>query len=160
MCPPMAADWHPPRLPWGHIDATWRIRLNLCFLRTTRAHNPNGKSIGSAVLHSSHSQQKVPVYQYCKFRCVALTRSWIRLCFCIHCVCLCVISRPVSWLVCILYITFFSFLTALVANKGTIYFTIGALFHQNCPFPWEIWAPRLTSVSDRQIDRQTTLLGR
>jgi len=40
----------------GHIGATWRIRLNLCFFRPTRSHNPNGKSIGSAILHSSLSQ--------------------------------------------------------------------------------------------------------
>jgi len=33
----------------GHTGATWRIRLNLCFLRSTRVHNPNGKLIGSAV---------------------------------------------------------------------------------------------------------------
>jgi len=33
----------------GHIGATWRIRLNLCFLRPTRLHNPDGKSIGLAV---------------------------------------------------------------------------------------------------------------
>ena len=33
----------------GHIGATWRIRLNFCFLRPTRVHNANGKSIGSAV---------------------------------------------------------------------------------------------------------------
>ena len=26
----------------------WRIRLNLCFRRSTRVHNPNGKSIDSA----------------------------------------------------------------------------------------------------------------
>ena len=52
-------------LPWGHIGATWRtrliplaspspqptwqIRLNLCFLQPARVHNPNGKSIGSAI---------------------------------------------------------------------------------------------------------------
>jgi len=31
----------------GHIGgATWWIRLNLCFLRPTRVHSPNGKSIG------------------------------------------------------------------------------------------------------------------
>jgi len=34
----------------GTIGATWRIRLNLCFLRSTRVHNPNGKSTRSAVL--------------------------------------------------------------------------------------------------------------
>jgi len=36
-------------LPSGYIGATWLIRLNLCFLRPTRVHNPNGKSIGSAI---------------------------------------------------------------------------------------------------------------
>jgi len=36
-------------LPCGHIDATWRIWLNLCFLRPTRVHNPNGKSMSLAV---------------------------------------------------------------------------------------------------------------
>jgi len=28
----------------------WQIRLKLCFLRPTQVHNPNGKSVGSAVL--------------------------------------------------------------------------------------------------------------
>jgi len=48
------ARWRQRALPCGHIGATWRIRLNLCFLRHTHPspqfHNPNGKSIGSAVL--------------------------------------------------------------------------------------------------------------
>jgi len=35
--------------PWGHIGATWWIRLNLCFLSPTWVHNPNGKSIGSTI---------------------------------------------------------------------------------------------------------------
>jgi len=30
-------------LPCGHIGATWRIQLNLCFLWPTPVHNPNGK---------------------------------------------------------------------------------------------------------------------
>jgi len=30
----------------GHIGVTWRILLNLCFLRPTRVHNQNGQSIG------------------------------------------------------------------------------------------------------------------
>ena len=38
--------WRQCALPCGHISATWRIRLNLCFIRV---HNPNVKSIGSAV---------------------------------------------------------------------------------------------------------------
>jgi len=33
----------------GHIGATCQIRFNLCFLRSTRVYNSNGKSIGSAV---------------------------------------------------------------------------------------------------------------
>jgi len=33
----------------GHIGATWRMRLNSRFLRPTQVHNPNGRSIGSAV---------------------------------------------------------------------------------------------------------------
>jgi len=43
------ARWRQCFLPWGHIGATWRIRLNLCILQPTWVHNPNGKSIGSAV---------------------------------------------------------------------------------------------------------------
>jgi len=37
----------------AHIGATWRIRLNLCFLRSTWVHDPNSKSIG---LHSSRQK--------------------------------------------------------------------------------------------------------
>ena len=44
------ARWRQCAFPCGHIGATWPIRLNLCFLRLTRVHNLNGKSIGSAVL--------------------------------------------------------------------------------------------------------------
>ena len=41
--------WQHRVLPWGHIGATWRLRLNLCILRPTRVHNRNGKCFGSAV---------------------------------------------------------------------------------------------------------------
>jgi len=44
------ARWRQCAFPGGHIGATWQIRLNLCFLRPTQVHNPNGKSIGSAVI--------------------------------------------------------------------------------------------------------------
>jgi len=43
------ARWHQCPHPCGHIGATWQIWLNLCFLRPTRVHIPNGKSIGSDV---------------------------------------------------------------------------------------------------------------
>jgi len=43
------ARWRQCAHMGGHIGATWRIWLNLCFLQSTRVHNPNGKSIASAV---------------------------------------------------------------------------------------------------------------
>jgi len=43
------ARWRQCALPSGHIGAKWRIRLNLCFFLLTQVHNPNSKSIGSAV---------------------------------------------------------------------------------------------------------------
>jgi len=41
--------WRQCALTWEHIGATWQVPLNLCFLWPTRIHNPNNKSIGSAV---------------------------------------------------------------------------------------------------------------
>jgi len=46
-------------LPCWHIGATWRIWLNLCFLRPTQVHNPNGKSIDSAI--SAQLTVEVPI---------------------------------------------------------------------------------------------------
>jgi len=43
------AQWRQCVLPWGHTGTTWQIRLNLCILWPTQVHNPNSKSIGSAV---------------------------------------------------------------------------------------------------------------
>jgi len=43
------ARWRQCVFPCGDIIATWRIRLNLCFLQPTRVHNPNSKSIDSVV---------------------------------------------------------------------------------------------------------------
>jgi len=50
--------WRQCVLPWGHIGAAWRIRLNLCIPRPTRVHNRNGKSV-QPFFHSL--LQKVPV---------------------------------------------------------------------------------------------------
>jgi len=54
-------------LPWGHIGATWRIRLNLCILQPTGVHNRNGKWIGSAVFaeltaQSAYTLQWAPLF--------------------------------------------------------------------------------------------------
>jgi len=46
----------------AHIGATWRIWLNLCFLRPTWDHNPNGKRSVQPFLHSS--PQKVTTLQW------------------------------------------------------------------------------------------------
>jgi len=43
------ARWCQCAYVWGHICATWWIRLNSWFLWPTAVHNPNGKLIGSAV---------------------------------------------------------------------------------------------------------------
>jgi len=44
------ARWRQCALPRGHIGATWRIWLKLCFDTSAYPiHNPNGKSIGSSV---------------------------------------------------------------------------------------------------------------
>ena len=50
----------------GHIGATWRIWLNSCFLRPSRVHNRNNKSISSAVFaplmaESPYTLQWVPL---------------------------------------------------------------------------------------------------
>jgi len=45
--------------PCGNIGCTWRIWLNLCFLRPTRVHNPNSKPTGSAV--SAQLTANVPI---------------------------------------------------------------------------------------------------
>jgi len=52
-------NWRQCVLPWWHIGATWRIRLNSCILWFTRVHNRNDKWIGSAVF--AHLTQKVPI---------------------------------------------------------------------------------------------------
>jgi len=51
MCHPMWAHWRhlANTIEIVYSGATCRIRLNLCFLRSTQVHNPYGRSIGSAV---------------------------------------------------------------------------------------------------------------
>jgi len=63
-CSVVFATWRQCTLPCGHIGATWRIRLNLCFLRLIRVHNPNGISIGSAVFAQimADTLQWVPLF--------------------------------------------------------------------------------------------------
>jgi len=57
------ARWRQCVLPWGHISATWWIRLNLCFLWPSRVHNPNGKSTGSEVF-AQHMEESPYILQW------------------------------------------------------------------------------------------------
>jgi len=51
--------WRQCALPCGHIGTTWRIWLNLCFLRPIWVHNPKANRSVQPFLHSSW--QKVPI---------------------------------------------------------------------------------------------------
>jgi len=50
------ARWRQCALPCPYTGATWQIRSNLCFLSPTRVHNPNSKSIGSAVFAQPNAE--------------------------------------------------------------------------------------------------------
>jgi len=51
------ARWHQCAFPCSHIGTTWWTRLNLRFLRPTRVHSPNGKSIGFGRSCTAHSRK-------------------------------------------------------------------------------------------------------
>ena len=65
-------------LPWGHSGVTWRIRLNLCFLRPTRVHNPNGKLIGSAIFVTANGivSSGMPGHVLSPNNCLFAWRIW------------------------------------------------------------------------------------
>jgi len=46
--------WRQRILPWGHIGATWRIRLNLCILRPTRVHKTTTQTAPRSVQPCLH----------------------------------------------------------------------------------------------------------
>jgi len=50
------ARWRQCALSYGHIATTWRIQLNLCFLRPTPVENLNSISISWAALHTDDSR--------------------------------------------------------------------------------------------------------
>jgi len=76
------ARWRHWALPYGHIGATWWIQLNLCFLWPITVHNPNSKSIGSAVsaqltLESSILYNGQPFLQNCPLSKTVLSHGEI-----------------------------------------------------------------------------------
>jgi len=65
--------WCQCAFPCGQTGATWRMRLNFCFLLPTRVHNLNGKSTRSAVLaqltaESPYTYNGLFFPQNCPFR--------------------------------------------------------------------------------------------
>jgi len=90
----------------------------MCFLRPTRVHSPNDKSIGSAI--------------FAQLMAVCRTAHWRHLVNMIELVLFSAHPSPqpkqqVSWLSC--------FCTA--HGRKSLYFTIGTPFPKNCPLPWE-----------------------
>jgi len=158
-----------------HTGATWRIRLNMCFLGPIQTQTTN-RSVQS-LLHSSRQN----VYNGRPFPPKLPPSHWgsgvvesgppYNLWFLGP-------AEPTTQTECR---SVQPFLTAECS-----YFTMGRPFPQNCPFPWGIltgpsntWFPGptrvlnpngisigsavfagLTCVTDRQADRQTTPLGR
>ena len=118
------ARWRQMCHPCGHIGATWRIWLNLCFLRPTQVHNLNGKLISKPFLHSSRQSVVRYVGATCRIR--------LKLCTLAP-------SVEYDW-------TRASFAsTTQTANRlrhssRTLQWADHP-FPQNCPFPWGIWTP-------------------
>ena len=121
MCPPMRARWR---------GATWRIRWNLCFLKPTWVHNPNGKSNGSAIF----TQLMAEAHLRNLANTTELVLHWAHP------------SPQPKWEIDQLS----RFCTA--HGRKSLYFTIGARFPQNCPFPWAIWTP-FNTLTARDVHR-------
>jgi len=64
-------------LPCGHIGATWGIRLNLCFLRPTRVHNPNSNRSVQPFFCTAHGRVSsgMPGYVLSPNNCPSAWRS-------------------------------------------------------------------------------------
>jgi len=107
-----------------HNGATWRIRLNLCFLQSTRVHNLNGK-VNRSVQPFLHSSWQSDVGH--------IGASWqirLNLCFIgpnqVH--------NPNGTL-----IGSASFAQLIAESPYT--FTMGTPFPKHYPFPWGMWTP-------------------
>jgi len=110
-----------------HIGTTWQIRLNchLCFLRPTRVHNPNGKSISLAIFaqlmaewHRAHWHHLANTIEFALLSAHLSPQP----------------KRQID--------EFSHFCTAHM--RKSLYFTMGAPFSQNCLFKRGIWIPSNT----------------
>jgi len=105
----------------GWVAWIW-VPSNTCFLGHTRVHNPNDISIGSAV--------------FAQLTAECRRAHWRHLVNTIELVLPSAHSSPQPKR----QIDRFSrFCTA--HSRKSVYFTIGALFPKNCPYPWGFWTP-------------------
>jgi len=122
------ARWRQCAHRGGHIGATWRIRLNLCFLQHTWVHSPNGKRSVQLFLHSSRQKvlilynggqfpPKLPLLVGGDGTPIYFMISWGR-------------PSPQSKL----HHNRFSYFRTGDC-RVSLYFTMGAPFPENCPFP-------------------------
>jgi len=129
------ARWRQCAHRGGHIGTTWRIRLNLCFFQHTRVHSPNCKSIGSAVSAQFTAESaclyftmgtlfpKLSLLVWEDRDPIYFMIPWGR-------------PSPQSKLH---HDRFSYFRTG--DRRVSLYFTVGAPFPQNCPFPRGMWTP-------------------
>jgi len=114
------------------------MRLNLCFFQPTRVHNPNGKSIGSAVFSTVHgtvlSGKLAPAGEY-DFNCAHLRHLANSIELVLH-------SAHPNAQAKRKVDRFSRFRTAYGR-----YFTMGVPFSQNCTFLWGHLDRRLTRDS-------------
>ena len=147
------ARWRQCALRWGHIGATWRIRLNLCFFRPTRVHNSNGKSISSAIFAQLTAQCR-RVYWHLPANTIEIVHNgailWIELNLCFFRTTR--VHKP-KW-----QIDRFSRLCT-THDRKSLYFTMGNLFPKIAPsrggsgpppnswFLEPVWAHNPNSIS-------------
>ena len=130
-------SWRQCALLCGHIGASWRIRLSLCFLRPTQVHNPNGKSIGPAIFAQLMAECHWVHWRHLPntIEAVHTGASWqmrLNLCF----------TRSTPSPQPKRQIDRFSrFCTA--HGRTSLYCTMSTLFSQNCPQSWGDLDPHL-----------------
>jgi len=130
--------WRQCALPRGHTGATWRIRLNECFLQHIRVNSVKGKLISSAIFAQLTAECRYTLQWVAPFPSLKITPShggygphlthdsWAHL------------SPQPKW-----HLDCFScFCTD--DHRVSLYFTMGCPFSpQNCPFLWGYLDPHL-----------------
>jgi len=148
------AQWRQCALLWGHTGCTWQIWLNLRFIRLTWVHNPNGKSIGSAVFAQVMAEcsytytMGTPFPKTCPFPWGIWTRIWFMIPW----------ANPSPQSKRHLH-QFTHFCTD--DRWVSLYFTMGRPFPSKLPLPMGIWTPSNTwfPVRTRVLNTNSILIG-